>query len=278
MKKTALLFCWTALSLLGQSQLAYILRLENGAQVAYQTWSEEVRLKDGARVFGKIEPSGNSIRRILAGVNGKPVFGFEVRIDRLAASAFRVSFHPIPNVPFFAKAPVEREIEHGDRVLMDVLEHPRTGKKLFDMFQVGLPGELMFGPRFHSIPDVVTAESRLQLDQPALFRQSARHGEGSQLARSAGVFTGASLVLAVPGGAAFSLSSVRGPGYQMDAVAEDNTIHLVAGKDRLIVRCKSPIVARPGAWFLWVRQEPRALVAARASTELNVAAQKVEKR
>jgi hypothetical protein len=39
---------------------------------------------------------------------------------------------PRPGLAFFGQRPIVHEIENGDRILLDVLEEPGTGRKIFD--------------------------------------------------------------------------------------------------------------------------------------------------
>jgi len=140
-----------SLSLAAQEMRNYAFHLDNGALVLYQTFSE-ITLPDEEKAFGAASASGNVIRRTMLDENRKPWVAFELHIDRKRGAGpirFLVSMEPLGGWAFFKQKAAPREIENGDRILMDVLEQPDTGRKIFDMLQVGsgTPMQIMPLPR-----------------------------------------------------------------------------------------------------------------------------------
>ena len=132
-----------ALPLAAQEENNYIFKLDNGAQVLYQVYSEIDlgRKANEQKVFGSASASGNVIRRSMRDDKGNAWLAFELHIDRKPGSGpirFRISMQPMGGAAFFGQRADPREIENGDRILLDVLEEPGTGRKIFDTFQVGI--------------------------------------------------------------------------------------------------------------------------------------------
>jgi hypothetical protein len=125
-----LLLCASALA---AQDSTTTLSLANGAQVEYQT----TRLP-GEAAHGEVTAKDNVIRRTLTDPSGAPWLGFQIRIER-DGTAFRASFLALPGYPYFEQGPAPRQLRDGDRVLMDVIEQPKSGKKVYDAFRVFLP-------------------------------------------------------------------------------------------------------------------------------------------
>ena len=195
------------------------------------------------------EAGGNVIRRTRFLPNGMPWLDFEVHIDIDANRDFRVSFAPAGGFPYFAESPVPRVVHHGDRVMMDVLEQPGTGKKIFDLVQVSQnrSGLTMLPLPTNTIPSVIPPGTPLRLSHPRL-----RFGGNLPSAQANSVWTGPQLSIDVPRVGRFGLSSTQLPGYRLESVAEKGNIE-VAGNHRYAIVYDSDVVDLPGSWFLWVR-------------------------
>jgi len=248
--KSLFVFALLVAPALGQYQQNFGFKLDNGAEVAYQVWGE----LPGAN-SNQVTQAGNVVHRNLLAADGKPWLGFEVHIER-EGSDFQISFQPAGGFPYFPKSPAGRRVHDGDRVLMDVLEQPGTGKKVFDTFQVHLPGtpsELLPLPR-QSAPGVIPASAILHLGHPVLSPM----GMGSLFKNStsaAGVFSGTSVQFDAPTVGHFTFSSEPAPGYRLEALAEGNEIRFLAGNSTYSVTSDAPIVNIPGAWLLWVHTD-----------------------
>jgi len=236
---------WSAVAA-AQMQTNYIFNLDNGGMVLYQVYSE-VPVEGGHRAVAKTEASGNRIRRVLEKPDGLPWLGFDLHIDRPGnAATFRLTVQPIDGVPFFRHPPAVRNISDGDRVLLDVLEQPASGRKVFDTFQVGLKGTPMqIMPMPRSVPNLLESGTVLRIDQPRLSK-----GVDTIIESSSSLT--ASKVALDWGPAAFAFSAAPSKGYRMEGIVEGNTLRFVSGREQYALACKSPIVDRPGAWYVWV--------------------------
>jgi hypothetical protein len=67
---------------------------------------------------------------------------------------------------FFGQKAEPREIENGDRVMLDVVEEPGTGRKIFDTFQVGIgvPMQILLLPR--SVPHIPSPGATIRIQDP----------------------------------------------------------------------------------------------------------------
>jgi hypothetical protein len=240
-----------AVSAYPQQQQNYIFNLRNGARVLYQVYSE-VRLADGDKTITKAEATGDRIRRVLLDQQGLPWLGFEIHIDRVPNQAqFRLSIEPIPRLPFFSRAPEPRVVQNTDRILLDVLENPSTGKRLFDTFQVGLPGSPMqIMPLPRSVPGIPPAGTTINLHHPKLIKGI------DTLAHSQSTLAGARVGAKAHGMGEFLFATSPAPGYRMEAIAEGNSIRFVAGSERYEISSSFPVLDRPGSWYLWVKIVP----------------------
>lgn len=240
-----------AVSAYSQQQHNYMFNLQNGVRVLYQVYSE-VNLADGDKTITKAEATGDRIRRVLLDQQGLPWLGFEIHIDRVANQAqFRLSIEPIPRVPFFSRAPEPRVVQNTDRILLDVLENPSTGKRVFDTFQVGLPGSPMqIMPMPKSVPDIPPAGTIISLHHPKLIKHA------DALAHSQNTLAGPRVGVRARNLGEFLFATSPAPGYRMEAIAEGNLIYFVAGSERYQISSSSPVLDRSGSWYLWVKIVP----------------------
>jgi hypothetical protein len=250
MIKPVLIALLISLPLTAQEMKNYIFQLENGAQVLYQTYSE-ISLPNEERAFGAATASGNVIRRTLTDGDGAVWAAFELHIDRKSGpgpARFVLSMEPLGGWAFFKQKPASREVQNGDRILLDVLQQPDTGRKLFDTFQVGdgVPMQIMPMPR--SIPQIPGAGTQMRLESPQFMKGV------NVFARGDGKIAGTELAVSVPGKGRFVLSSQPAPGFRMEGIADGTRLSFVVGSDSYEIHCSQPIIDS-GAWYLWVRQE-----------------------
>jgi hypothetical protein len=225
--------------------------LANGATVFYQTYSQ-ADLTDRAKMFGATRANGNTIERTMTDGTNRTWLGFTLRIERLPGDPirFRLSMGSMDNWNFFGQRAPPREIQNGDRVLLDVLQEPGTGRKIYDTFQVGIGADMQMMPMPKTIPQMPTAGAAIHLQSPNFLSGAASVG------KSGSTVSGSSVSLKVPGKGRFRFSSRQESGFRMEAIAEGNRLMFVAGNAQYSIECSSPIVDSPGAWYLWVRYDP----------------------
>jgi hypothetical protein len=245
-----------------QTQIFTSFRLDNGVHVDYQIWSG-VESQQGQKSVSAAKASGDVIRRTLYTQDGAPWLGFEIHVEATDNSDFQILFLPTAGFPFFEKAPLARRVHDGDRIMMDVLEQPGTGKKVFDLFQLYRQDthHAMLPLPAESIPSVIPAGTELRLSHPKLRLAGARVNS----AQEGTTISGPQIAVDVPGIGRFRFSSSPQPGYLMEALAEDGTI-VVAGADRYTIQSDTPVVEKPGSWFVWVNMEPASGAATAANT------------
>jgi hypothetical protein len=222
--------------------------LENGVHVELQMNERRLDGRD-------LDNSGpeNTIRRTMHNADGSAWFGYQMQVDRAGDAKFRVSFASVPGVPFFKKAPEPREIQDGDRVMMDVLVQPSTGKKVFDIFQVCLDKKTCHALPLSgsSIPDVIAAGTPLRLSHPRVGNR------GLELARDHAISMDTHVAMDVPHVGRFLFSSNAAPGYRLEAVAENDKLEFIADGRDYTISTDAPVVDQPGSWLVWVRCEPQ---------------------
>jgi hypothetical protein len=225
--------------------------LANGAQVFYQTYSQ-ADVADRARMFGATSASGNSIQRTMTDGTNRTWLGFALQIVRLPGDPirFRISMGPLDNWGFFGQSAPAREIQNGDRVLLDVLQEPGTGRKIYDTFQVGIGVDMQMMPMAKTIPQIPNAGALIHLQSPNFLSGATSFGKtGSAL-------NGATIGVRVPGRGRFRFSSRPGPEFRMEAIAEGNHLMFVTGNAQYSIECSGPVMDSPGAWYLWVKYDP----------------------
>jgi hypothetical protein len=159
-------------ALQAQSAMNYIFNLDNGARILYTTYSE-VTLKDQAQMFGKATASGNTIERTMTDGSNKTWLGFQLRIERIPGDGpirFNLSMDPLGGWGFFGQKATPRVIENGDRILLDVVQEPGTGRKLFDSFQVGIGVGMQIMPPTRSIPQIPAPRAVIHLSEPRITK------------------------------------------------------------------------------------------------------------
>jgi hypothetical protein len=233
---------------LAQTQKNYAFNLPNEVLVLYQVYSE-VTLAPNDHAVSKVEAIGSRIRHVLWNSAGLPWLGFDVLVERLDETQIKVSVGPVAGVKFFARKPVDRIVSPADRLMLDILESPETGKKVFDTFQVGLtstPMQIMPMPR--SIPNVLQPGTQIRLSGPRLLSGTDRLA--SSPARALGLQI---QVQAKSVGREFTFTSKPELGYRMEAIAEGKAIRFLDGNATYTLETDSPVIDKPGAWYLWVQ-------------------------
>jgi hypothetical protein len=207
-------------------------------------------------MYGTAAASGNVIRRTMTDEKNQTWLGFELHIDRLPGEPvrFRLSMTPIGGIGFFGQSAPAREINNGDRIMLDVLEEPGTGRKIYDSFQVGIGVDMQILPPPRNLPGIPPVGAAIQLRQPELKQAGmpAMISHGS----SDGTVKSSMVSLLVPGKGRFLFSTKPAPGFRMEAIGEQKHLAFVSGKDLYDVRCAGPVMDSPGSWYLWVRYEP----------------------
>lgn len=240
------------------SNMNYSFNLDNGALVLYQTFSQSnsgIRQNDLGRMYGTAKASGNIIRRTMTDGNNQTWLGFELHIDRIPGEPirFRISMTPLGGFGFFEQSAPAREINNGDRILLDVLEEPGTGRKLYDSFQVGIGVDMQIMPLSRYLPGIPVAGATLDLQHPDL-RRSTTAALVSQ-GHSDGTVKGATVSLTIPGKGRFLFSTKPEPGFRMEAIGEQDHLAFISGKDLFFVQCAGPVTEATGSWYLWVRHD-----------------------
>jgi hypothetical protein len=230
----------------------YSFTLANGALVLYQTYSE-ITMPDQERAFGTASASGNVIRRTMLDEKRQPWLAFELHIDRKPGPGpirFLLSMEPLGGAAFFGQKPVPREIENGDRILMDVLEEPGTWRKIFDTFQVGIAIPMQIMPLSRSVPQIPAAGAAIHLQDPQFMKGL------DVFAQTRGSATGTEVAISVPDRGRLIFSSQPKPGFRMEAIVDGARLLFVVGSDFYDVHCSAPLMEPAGSWYLWVRREP----------------------
>jgi hypothetical protein len=250
--KPCLILLTCAISVVAQTQEGYWLRLDNGARIAYQVWNG-VESRAGDKSISHAQVNGHVVRRTLLNQDGSPWLGFEMHVDKTADNDFLIWFGSAAGFPFFAQAPLPRHVHDGDRVMLNVLEQPGTGKKVFDAFQLVANNaeHVMLPWPMDSPPSLLPAGTLLRLSHAAVNMGGVR----AAAAQADAVLSGAHIAIDVPHVGRFSLSSAPQEGYFLDALAAGNKIE-VALDTHYQIEADAPVIDQPGSWFLWVRFEP----------------------
>lgn len=241
-----------------QGSLSASLQLDNGAMVIYQIYTQPdpPGLNDPAKLFGTVRASGNTIERTMTDGTNRTWLGFRLRIDKLPGNPirFRLSMQPLGGLwGFFGQTAPPREIQNGDRVLLDVLQEPGTGRKIYDTFQVGVGVDMQDMPYggLKSFPQVPASAMTIHLASPKFklsFPIQREWTSGSSI-------SGPIVAVMVPGKGRFSFSTKAEQGYRMEAIATGRYLSFVVGSEMYDVEGSGPILDNADPWYLWVRQE-----------------------
>ncbi len=243
-----LLWSCASLRLFAQSENIQSFTLDNGVRVLYQVQTEVSSIDSGLN-----QSYQNTIERTLRDQN-RAWLGFEIHIDRVGrGDLLRISMEPVSGWPFFAEHPIPREIHSGDRVILDVMEQPSTGLKIFDTFQVGLADTPMqaLPSGSHAIAQIPRQSLAMQFNRPRF-----KTDRGPIFAHNR--VSGNKIAVTVPAIGRFIFTSQPESGFHMEAVAQDMALEFLAGANRYRIDCEGPILDQPGAWYLWVKFEPAA--------------------
>jgi len=244
-----------------QSAMNRTFNLENGARVLYTTYTEG-KVRDpfgpgGTQLYGTAAASGNVIERTMTDGSNRTWLGFQLRIERIPGDGpirFNLSMEPLGGWGFFGQKAAPRVIENGDRILLDVLQEPGTGRRFFDTFQVGIGVGMQLPPPTRSIPQMPPAGAVVHLQSPHMNMSgtNAMISMGGSDASISGVID----AVTVPGKGRFTFSAHPEPGFRMEGAGEGNVLAFVVGTNLYSVECSGPVMDGPGAWYLWVRFEP----------------------
>jgi len=251
MKTLAWLAVLAAAPLSGQETVRF--QLPSGAVVHYQPFA-------GSRPADGIAQVSGGLRRRIDDTRGRPALAFDVHVDPVDSSTLRLWLSRVPGAPFFAQAPAPRDLHPGDHVMLDVLEQPGTGRKLFDTLCAGFrstPMRLPLSPPHP--PSTIAAGAILRLDR-------ARIKDGDTvIAGSSSTVSGVRVRMAFPNGGEYTVSSEPGPGFRLEAVLYEPGAHTVLvfpdGDTLYGVVCASAILDQPGSWLVWVRRDVSPTVA-----------------
>lgn len=254
MKRALLLAAGAAALLRAQPAKEYDFHLDNGAEVLYQTFTQ-ADAKNPVPDLGTARAFGNVIERSVMDSGNARRLGFDLHIDKLPGDPvrFRVSMGPLEKWGYFGWSAAPREIQNGDRVLMDVLEEPVSGNKIYDTFQVGIGVGMHFMPMAKTIPRIPGTGMAIHLQSPCSLA-------GAASVKSAGNVAGEAVGVSIPERGVFALSTSHGLGYRMEGIAEGNVLTFVSGSERYDIQCAAPVVDGAGAWYLWVRPEPAGML------------------
>lgn len=241
---------WTAVALCaplyGQAMVRF--ELANGAVVLYQPCG-------GHPVADGILQIPGGLRRRIGDDKGRLALAFDVHVDPIGKSALHLSFTPVPGSPFFGQAPAPRDLRPGDHVMVDVLEQPATGRKVYDSLCAGFQATPMRLPTMPDAPATIPSGATLHLDHAQVKE------DGTLLAKNSGTQSGTRLRLALPNGGQYTLSSEPGPDFRLEAIlyaASGRTVAVFPdGEIMYGVVSASAIVDQPGAWLLWLRRDAR---------------------
>jgi hypothetical protein len=245
-----------AFALHAQAVKDYDFHLDNGAEVLYQTYGQ-ADARDPSPNLGTARAFGNTIERnVMDGQNARQL-GFQLRIEKLAGDPirFRISMGPENQWGFFGRSAPPREIQNGDRVLLDVLEEPATGRKISDTFQVGIGIGMHTMPTAKTVPQTPQAGAVIRLQNPEFLAGTSLLAKASGSGKNASGVSGATIGLLVPGKGWFRFSTRPEPGYRMEGIAEGNVLMFVVGSERFDIQCASPVMDGAGAWYVWVRHD-----------------------
>jgi hypothetical protein len=143
-------------------------------------------------------------------------------------------------------------------VLLDVLEEPGTGRKVFDAFQIGIGVPLQGMPLSKSIPEVPRHGALIHLQNPRIMKEpTARDrqtGAAPQVfAQSAGTIAGTIVAISIPDKGRFVFSSAPLPGFRMGAIAEAAELTFLDGSNIYAVHLSAPVVTEAKSSYLWVK-------------------------
>lgn len=233
-----------------QAVKQYDFHLDNGAEVIYQTFAPSDSTGP-APDLGGARALGNVIERTVMGPGNRQL-GFDLNIARLPGDPirFRISMGSLEKGGwgYFAQTPVPREIENGDRVLVNVMDSPGGGK-IFDSFQVGIGVAMHAMPVAKTIPKTPAADATIHLQGPCSL-------DGATPLKSVGSVSGRVVDVSIPGEGVFEVKTSPGFGFRMEAIAEGDVLMFVVGSRQYNIQCGAGVVDGAGAWYLWVRPAP----------------------
>ena len=256
----------------GKSRL--IVPMQSGAFVVIRTESTQPSPGDAASTLVESEERANLIRRVFVDSKNELFFGYELVVERVAATRqFRVTvrplsdeylaqlrarrvfqnrqLHPSYNAAAFSTAP--QLIGDGDTFAIDVLQSARTGAKIVDVITVSLddPSQqepvTARPPRDFKVEDVQLKVTNYKLKV-----------NGETVHRNTGGCAGALVWFAVGGRGRFVLSLVPHPGHDFRKVGSvrHNTISFEWDGDRYEWESGLPVVGTGGNWNVWVLHDP----------------------
>jgi len=115
---------------------------------------------------------------------------------------------------------------------------------VFDTFQVCLRGTKATALPLPEtgVPGIIPAGATVRLSRPRLHPMM-----GVELARDGQISTGPRVSMSAPTIGRFTFSSEPGPGYRLEALAEETTLHFLANNENYSITTDAPIMDQPGS-------------------------------
>jgi hypothetical protein len=205
---------------------------------------------------------GNVVHRVIADMNGIPVFAYDIEAFRNGQDLLTLRIKPLDpsyelwiredmsktgsnsQLPTFSAARDVSGIHTGDTVSIDILQNPNTGEKLFDLIRVtiDMPPQVR-GPEW----SLTLTHMQVLVNGRPIVPESERGGS----------IGGAAARIYIPGNGAFILSLVPVPNrFQQAANVERNRVAFMSGEDRIEVVSDENLLGQPERGQLWILQLP----------------------
>jgi len=189
--------------------------------------------------------AANVMLRLVQDGREQPLFGYDVEARAgSSAGTFFIRIKPhnsAGKVPTVASVREFPAVRNGEAVIVDILQNPATGEKIFDVLR---PSDVPEGDAFSLHDPVITLN-------------------GQWVKVAPGAANGAAIQIYLPGHGSYFLALEPSPGYPFRQVAEAyrDTLRFTWGGDRVEIACKSGVMTKSERRLVWLYKDPGDLAA-----------------
>ncbi len=265
-RRSMIVLIFAATAVFAQSKSPNALHTWFADGTALEIHTESSRANSPLSTSGSVTVgAGNDVHRVVIDTKGSMLFAYDIEARRVSQGTFTIRIKPVDRtkvreeswfpkdkaaagaVSTLAAARDFPPLRPGDEVQVDILYHPVTGEKIYDVVRVSTD------------PPPGTSSPRSQPEGNQFSFQEVRVDiDGQTIHKHKGWIIGQAMMVFLPGRGAFYLALSPSPNYPFKASGwVDHTIlRFHAGDELVEIVSKSNVLQQADYGTIWVYHEP----------------------